>query len=191
MLFKNKVNGINKVLFKGRGLLKFRLNFHTEGVKSIEVKHASSFVGIPKVEFDKNLESESKKDLKRFDIYRFDPENVDAPKKLMAYYVDLKDCGPMVLDALIKIKDEMDPTLTFRRSCREGICGSCSMNIDGRNTLACLSYIDTDISRPSSVYPLPYFAVLKDLVVDMTTFYMQYKQIHPVLMRKTDKVIKN
>jgi succinate dehydrogenase (ubiquinone) iron-sulfur subunit len=94
----------------------------------------------------------------------------------------------MILDALIEIKDEMDPTLAFRRSCREGICGSCSMNIDGRNTLACLSYIDTDLSKPTKINPLPYFSVLKDLVVDMTNFYIQYKAIHPVLMRKTPKV---
>ena len=74
------------------------------------------------------------------------------------------------------------------RSCREGICGSCSMNIDGRNTLACLSYIDNDISRPSYVLPLPYFMVMRDLVVDMTNFYTQYKAIQPVLIRKTPKV---
>ena len=92
-------------------------------------------------------------------------------------------------NALTKIKDEMDPTLTFRRSCREGICGSCSMSIDGRNTLACLSYIDTDICAPSTVKPLPFFTVMKDLVVDMTNFYMQYKAITPVLLRKTPKVI--
>ena len=169
-------------------LYKYKLSPHTEGVRAVEEKHQSSFVGIPKVDFGQELTLEEKMNKKRFDIYRFDPENVDAPKKLMSYYVDLKECGPMVLDALIKIKDEMDPTLTFRRSCREGICGSCSMNIDGRNTLACLSYIDTDVQRSSSIYPLPYFSVLKDLVVDMTNFYMQYKAIHPVLMRKTDKV---
>jgi succinate dehydrogenase (ubiquinone) iron-sulfur subunit len=139
-------------------------------------------------DFQNNLTQEQKDKMKRFDIYRFDPENLDSPKKVMSYYLNLKECGPMVLDALIQIKDEMDTTLTFRRSCREGICGSCSMNIDGRNTLACLSYIDTDLSRPSKVNPLPYFSVLKDLVVDMTNFYIQYKAIHPVLMRKTPKV---
>ena len=144
---------------------------------------------LDRVEFQSNLSEEQKNQMKRFDIYRFDPENLEAPKKIMSYYVDLKDCGPMVLDALIQIKDDMDHTLAFRRSCREGICGSCSMNIDGRNTLACLSYIDTDISKPSKINPLPYFSVLKDLVVDMTNFYMQYKAIHPVLMRKTPKVI--
>ena len=74
------------------------------------------------------------------------------------------------------------------RSCREGICGSCSMNIDGRNTLACLSYIDNDISRESNINPLPYFLVMRDLIVDMTNFYTQYKAIQPVLMRKSKKV---
>ena len=139
-------------------------------------------------DFNNNLTPEQKDKMKRFDIYRFDPENLESPKKVMSYYLDLKECGPMVLDALIQIKDEVDHTLTFRRSCREGICGSCSMNIDGRNTLACLSYIDTDLRKPSKVNPLPYFSVLKDLVVDMTNFYIQYKAIHPVLMRKTPKV---
>jgi succinate dehydrogenase (ubiquinone) iron-sulfur subunit len=191
MLARNRINiiSLNK-LFKNtrNSLIKFKISSHTEDVKAVELKHSSSFVGIPKVEFGHNLTSEEKKNLKKFDIYRFDPENTESPKKLMSYYVDLKECGPMVLDALIKIKDELDPSLAFRRSCREGICGSCSMNIDGRNTLACLSYIDTDVNRSSSIYPLPYFSVLKDLVVDMTNFYMQYKAIQPVLMRKTEKV---
>ena len=80
----------------------------------------------------------------------------------------------MVLDALFKIKNEQDPTLTFRRSCREGICGSCAMNIDGTNTLACLSYINKG-PEPCKIYPLPHMYVLKDLVPDMTNFYAQYK----------------
>jgi hypothetical protein len=191
MLFRSRVLSVNRnkmLSIKPKMFLKFPRNLHSEEAKAMETKHAENLVGIPKIEFGQNLSSDDKKNLKRFDIYRFDPENTDAPKKVMSYFVNLKDCGPMVLDALIKIKDEMDPTLTFRRSCREGICGSCSMNIDGRNTLACLSYIDTDLNRPSAIYPLPYFSVLKDLVVDMTNFYMQYKAIHPVLMRKTDKV---
>jgi hypothetical protein len=168
---------------------KLKFSPHTQDVKLVEEKSLNSYVGIPKYEFQSELTIQEKKDLKRFDIYRFDPEKTENPKKIVSYYVDLKDCGPMLLDALIKIKDEIDPTLTFRRSCREGICGSCSMNVDGRNTLACLSYINTSLSTPSTVYPLPYFSVQKDLVVDMTNFYMQYKQIHPVLMRKTEKVI--
>lgn len=188
MLFKSAfLNGKKNFLYNSKTFLKFSFNRHTTA-RPVEKLQSEFQVGIPKVDFDNSLNKEEKKTLKRFDIYRFDPENNDHPKKVMSYYVNLKECGPMVLDALIKIKDEMDPTLTFRRSCREGICGSCSMNIDGRNTLACLSYIDTDLERPSAIYPLPYFSVLKDLVVDMTNFYMQYKAIHPVLMRKTDKV---
>jgi succinate dehydrogenase (ubiquinone) iron-sulfur subunit len=87
----------------------------------------------------------------------------------------------MVLDALIKIKSEQDPTLTFRRSCREGICGSCAMNIDGTNTLACLSYIQQDTAVATKVYPLPHMYVIKDLVPDMSNFYEQYRSIEPWL----------
>merc|ERR1712107_965265 len=86
---------------------------------------------------------------------------------------DLNNCGPMVLDALIKIKNEMDPSLTFRRSCREGICGSCAMNIGGVNTLACLSKIDAN-NKTTKIYPLPHMYVVKDLVPDMNNFYQQY-----------------
>ena len=86
----------------------------------------------------------------------------------------------MVLDAIIKIKNEVDPTLTFRRSCREGICGSCAMNIDGTNTLACLKRIEKD-SSPMKIYPLPHMYVIKDIVPDMTQFYKQYKAIQPYL----------
>jgi len=101
------------------------------------------------------------------------------------YQVDLNTCGPMVLDALIKIKNEIDPTLTFRRSCREGICGSCSMNIDGVNNLACLSYI-TDKSKETKIWPLPHMYVVKDLVPDMNNFYAQYKSIEPWLKKKEE-----
>merc|ERR1712113_1229768 len=90
----------------------------------------------------------------------------------------------MMLDALIKIKDEEDSTLSFRRSCREGICGSCSMNIDGSNGLACLTAIDRDTSKASSVNPLPHMFVIRDLVVDMSNFYAQYKSIEPFLKKK-------
>ena len=133
------------------------------------------------------LSDQQKSKLKKIDIYRYNPEEKDT-KQITSYYIDLEDCGPMVLDALIKIKDEKDSTLAFRRSCREGICGSCSMNIDGRNTLACLAYIDKNLDETSKVMPLPYFSVIRDLVVDMTNFYIQYKSIHPVLMRKNAKV---
>lgn len=97
----------------------------------------------------------------------------------------MKTCGPMFLDALIKIKDTIDSTLSFRRSCREGICGSCAMNLDGRHHLACLCLVPKD--GKSVVSPLMGMFVLKDLVVDMTHFYTQYKSIDPYLKRKTHK----
>ena len=91
----------------------------------------------------------------------------------------------MFLDALIKIKDEIDPTLSFRRSCREGICGSCAMNIDGRHHLACLCAIPKENIEKSTVSPLMFMFVLKDLVTDMSHFYAQYKSIDPFLKRKS------
>ncbi len=120
---------------------------------------------------------------KKFAIYRYDPDDPNKAKpKMQEYDVDLNACGPMILDALIKIKNEMDPTLTFRRSCREGICGSCAMNIGGVNTLACISKIDTN-SKKTKIYPLPHMYVVKDLVPDMTHFYNQYKSVEPWLQR--------
>merc|ERR1711871_970568 len=102
----------------------------------------------------------------------------------MGYELDLNECGPMVLDALIKIKNEMDTTLTFRRSCREGICGSCAMNINGTNTLACLCKIPDD--GAVKIYPLPHMYVIKDLVPDMTHFYEQHKSVQPYLIPSPD-----
>mmetsp|Transcript_29864 Transcript_29864/g.62841 ORF Transcript_29864/g.62841 Transcript_29864/m.62841 type:complete len:293 (-) Transcript_29864:229-1107(-) len=129
--------------------------------------------------------------IRYFKIYRWDPDHRQKPY-LSTYPVDLNDCGPMVLDALIKIKSEQDPTLTFRRSCREGICGSCAMNINGRNTLACLCYIDPEGEKKSSgdvtkIYPLPHMYVVKDLVPDMGNFYEQYRSIEPWLQTKDGK----
>merc|ERR1711908_189285 len=109
---------------------------------------------------------------KTFAIYRWDPEKPGDKPRMEEYKVDLNNCGPMVLDALIKIKNEMDPSLTFRRSCREGICGSCAMNIGGVNTLACLSKIDAN-NKTTKIYPLPHMYVVKDLVPDMNNFYQQ------------------
>nr|KAJ3422223.1 hypothetical protein HK105_000656 [Polyrhizophydium stewartii] len=122
--------------------------------------------------------------IKTFEIYRWDPETPAQKPRMQSYQVDLNQCGPMTLDALIKIKNEIDPTLTFRRSCREGICGSCAMNINGGNTLACLSRIERSTSTVK-IYPLPHTYVVKDLVPDLTNFYRQYKSIKPYLQQKT------
>jgi succinate dehydrogenase / fumarate reductase iron-sulfur subunit len=119
------------------------------------------------------------KNVRSFKIYRYDPDSGDNPRT-DTYDIDLDKCGPMVLDALIKIKNEIDATLTFRRSCREGICGSCAMNIDGRNTLACLKPID-DIKGEVKIYPLPHMPVVKDLVPDLSQPYAQLASIEPWL----------
>ncbi|KAG6907034.1 succinate dehydrogenase complex, subunit B, partial [Tephrocybe rancida] len=118
--------------------------------------------------------------LKEFKIYRWNPDEPAAKPHLQSYKIDLNQTGPMILDALIKIKNEVDPTLTFRRSCREGICGSCAMNIDGQNTLACLCRIDR-AGNDTKIYPLPHMYIVKDLVPDLTLFYKQYKSIQPYL----------
>jgi succinate dehydrogenase / fumarate reductase iron-sulfur subunit len=117
--------------------------------------------------------------VKKFEIYRYEPDSGRNPR-IDTYEVDLDTCGPMVLDALIKIKNEIDSTLTFRRSCREGICGSCSMNIDGTNWLACTRFI-SDTAEPATIYPLNHLRVIKDLVPDLTHLYKQYAQIEPWL----------
>ncbi len=123
------------------------------------------------------------KKIKRFRVYRYDPESGENPRTDV-YEVDTDACGPMVLDALIKIKNETDSTLTFRRSCREGICGSCAMNIAGTNTLACTKAID-DIKGDIKIYPLPHMPVVKDLVPDLTQFYAQYASIKPWMRTQT------
>jgi len=126
---------------------------------------------------------EGASNLKEFKIYRWNPDDGKNPQ-VDTYYVDLDNCGPMILDGLIKIKNEIDPTLTFRRSCREGICGSCSMNIDGTNTLACTKGMD-EVNGEIKVYPLPHLSVVKDLVPDLTTFYAQHRSIEPWLQTTT------
>lgn len=123
--------------------------------------------------------------LKSFKIYRYQPE-LGGPSKMQLYKIDTNSCGPMVLDALNKIKNEQDSSLTFRRSCREGICGSCAMNINGTNTLACLKPISKD-DKMMTIYPLPHLDVIKDLVPDLTGIYNHYKSIEPWLKRKDDK----
>jgi succinate dehydrogenase / fumarate reductase iron-sulfur subunit len=120
---------------------------------------------------------------KEFAIYRWSGEPGEQPR-LDTFTIDLADCGPMVLDALIKIKSEVDSTLTFRRSCREGICGSCAMNIDGHNTLACTKAIE-EVEGPVKIYPLPHMQVVKDLVVDFSNFWAQYESIQPWLKTYT------
>ncbi len=121
--------------------------------------------------------------VKTFRIYRFDPESGEKPR-IDTYQVDTGKCGPMVLDALLKIKNEVDSSLTFRRSCREGICGSCAMNIDGTNTLACIKGLDT-IEGEVRIFPLPHMPVVKDLVPDLTNFYAQYAAVKPWLQTRT------
>ena len=104
--------------------------------------------------------------IREYRIYRWNPDDGQNPR-IDTYFVDVDDCGPMVLDAILWIKNKIDPTLTFRRSCREGICGSCAMNIDGTNTLACTKGMD-EIEGAIKLYPLPHMSVVKDLVPDLT-----------------------
>ena len=120
---------------------------------------------------------------KTIQVYRWDPDSGENPRT-DSYLIDLDKCGPMVLDAILYIKNEIDPTLTFRRSCREGICGSCAMNIDGTNTLACTK-ASSSIKGTVKIYPLPHLPVLKDLVADLTHFYAQYASIKPWLQTKS------
>ena len=116
---------------------------------------------------------------REFRVYRWNPDQGDNPR-VDTYRIDLEECGPMVLDAIIKIKNEIDPTLTFRRSCREGICGSCAMNIDGTNTLACTKPIE-EVRSTVRIYPLPHLPVVKDLVPDLARFYEQHAMMKPWL----------
>ena len=117
-----------------------------------------------------------------FKVYRWNPDDGKTPR-VDSYEVDLDTCGPMILDALIKIKNEIDSSLTFRRSCREGVCGSCAMNIDGTNTLACTKFI-AEVKGDIKIYPLPHMPVVRDLVPDLTVPYAQLASIEPWL--KTD-----
>jgi succinate dehydrogenase / fumarate reductase iron-sulfur subunit len=121
--------------------------------------------------------------VRAFAIYRYDPERAGNPR-LDTFEVDLDDCGPMVLDALFWIKNKVDPTLTFRRSCREGICGSCAMTMDGTNWLACTRFI-SDMATPATIYPLANMPVIKDLVPDTSHLVAQYEMIEPWLHSKT------
>jgi succinate dehydrogenase / fumarate reductase iron-sulfur subunit len=122
--------------------------------------------------------------MRTFKIYRWDPDRNQKPY-YDTYEIDLQSCGPMILDVLLKIKNEIDTTLTFRRSCREGICGSCAMNIDGRNTLACIKPI-SEIAGIVNINPLPHQPVMKDLVPDLSKAYRQYASIKPWLQTSTE-----
>jgi len=123
---------------------------------------------------------EGAKNVRVFEVYRYDPEDVEQRNPhIDKYEIDLDECGPMVLDALIKLKSEHDSSVSFRRSCREGICGSCAMNIDGTNTLACTKPISECKSSNVKIFPLPHMPVVKDLVSDLTHFYEQHKSIKP------------
>ena len=123
------------------------------------------------------------KNVTEFQIYRWNPDDGLNPS-IDTFYVDSDDCGPMILDALLWIKNKIDPTLTLRRSCREGICGSCAMNIGGENSLACTTSTD-DFKGPIKIYPLPHLPVVKDLVPDLTNFYAQHASIEPWLKTET------
>ena len=130
------------------------------------------------VEYSSPSKAENPKKLK---IYRWNPDKKENPR-LDIYEIDQKKCGPMVLDALMKIKNEVDTTLTFRRSCREGVCGSCAMNIDGVNTLACLKPM-SEVKNDIKIYPLPHMSVVKDLVPDLNEAYKQLESIKPWIDR--------
>jgi len=125
--------------------------------------------------------------IKRFSsslkIYR----NSNGKSKMEVFEINKKETGPMVLDGLIHIKNNVDKTLGFRRSCREGICGSCAMNINGKNGLACL----TPIEDKMTIFPLPHMPIIRDLIPDMTNFYKQYKEIKPWLQNSNKKGVEN
>lgn len=123
--------------------------------------------------------AEGAKNVRQFEVYRWDPESGENPR-IDTFEIDMDHCGTMVLDAILKIKNEIDTSLTFRRSCREGVCGSCAMNINGKNTLACTKAI-ADYQGTIKIFPLPHLSVVKDLVADMTHFFEQYASIKPWL----------
>ena len=127
---------------------------------------------------DPTLSGKKGEETREIKIYRFDPDKKDNPR-LDTFVINKKECGPMVLDALLYIKDYMDSTLTFRRSCREGVCGSCAMNVGGTNTLACTSFLDQYKGASITITPLPHMPVIKDLVPDLSHAYKQYASIRP------------
>lgn len=130
-----------------------------------------------KVGKGRTVKADDATNTRSFHVYRWNPDDGENPK-MDTFEVDMDTCGPMVLDALIKIKNEMDSTVTFRRSCREGVCGSCAMNINGKNGLACTTAIE-DAKGDVAITPLPHQEVVKDLVPDLSNFYAQYASIKP------------
>ncbi|RDW68587.1 succinate dehydrogenase [ubiquinone] iron-sulfur subunit [Coleophoma crateriformis] len=159
--------------------------FRPSTLRSIQARSFASVVPETKTSTVPEPAKDADSQIKTFHIYRWNPDEPASKPRMQSYTLDLKKTGPMMLDALIRIKNEVDPTLTFRRSCREGICGSCAMNIDGVNTLACLCRIPTDTKQETKIYPLPHTYVVKDIVPDLTQFYKQYKSIKPYLRRDT------
>ena len=125
----------------------------------------------------------SSKNIKKVNVYRWNPEDGKNPR-IDTFEVDMDNCGPKVLDILFKIKNEIDSSLTFRRSCAHGVCGSCAMNVDGVNTLSCIK-AHKDIKGELNIYPLPHLRVVKDLIGDLSNLYKQYESIQPWL--KTSK----
>ena len=121
--------------------------------------------------------------LRKVNIYRWEPSDDQNPR-IDTFEVDMNNCGPKVLDVLFKIKNEIDSSLTFRRSCAHGVCGSCAMNIDGVNTLSCIT-THTDIKGELNIYPLPHLKVKRDLIGDLNGLYKQYQSIEPWLKTNT------
>jgi len=125
----------------------------------------------------------SEKRTVRFEIYRYDPDTGEAPK-MQKLEVELQPTDKMLLDALMRIKSDVDESLAYRRSCREGVCGSDAMNINGKNGLACITNL-RDLKQPIVLKPLPGLPVVRDLIVDMTQFFKQYHSIKPYLVNDT------
>ena len=115
----------------------------------------------------------------RFSIYRYNPETGQKPY-LQDIELEIQPEGKMLLDAILALK-ELDPTLSVRRSCREGVCGSDAMNINGQNGLACITPL-ADLKQPITLRPLPGLPVIRDLIVDLTQFYQHYRSIQPYLL---------
>src|SRR5512134_2501946 len=118
----------------------------------------------------------------RFKIYRYDPDK-DTKPTMQDYELQLEKSDSMLLDALVRIK-AMDDSLSLRRSCREGVCGSDAMNINGRNGLACITRL-SDLKEPVELRPRPGLPVIRDLVVDMSQFFKQYHSVRPYVVNDT------